>query len=101
MEGETAPQGEGMGGRERGLLKTTDNLRALSYRGGKGFISPFSTANGRERRAQIWPGNFLRVGFESIHDSTRLHFISQMNEGRDSRHGVQVKVDKLSGVGLG
>lgn len=36
VEGEAAPQGESMGGRERGLLKTTDNLRTLSYRGGKG-----------------------------------------------------------------
>lgn len=30
MEGQTAPQGESMGGREHSLLKKTDNLHTLS-----------------------------------------------------------------------
>lgn len=37
VEGETAPQGESMGGRETSLLKTTDNLRTLSKQRRKGF----------------------------------------------------------------
>lgn len=46
VEGKTAPQGQSMGGWECGLLKTTDNLHTLTYRGGRGFHNhgPFPKA---------------------------------------------------------
>lgn len=109
VEGEAAPQGESMGGRERGLLKTTDNLRTLSHRGGKGCIimgpslktsagggAPRKTMESPHKAGELTPCWLLGCGVK-----TREHLQlgctpSDRWTRSDTVQRVQVKGDKLN-----